>query len=113
MIITVTSIKLRSVWHYFKLTMLAFKIVKQLKSEKGFINMKNTGFGYDHYTLSVWKSTDDLKRFSRSGAHAEAMKHTKNIATEVRTYTYSSDHVPDWKEVKKLLTENSKVLNFK
>jgi hypothetical protein len=113
MIITVTSIKLRSVWYYFKLTLLGFKIVKQLKSEKGFIKMKNTGFGYDHYTLSVWRSTDDLKRFSGSGAHAEAMKHTKLIATEIRTYTYNSDSLPNWKEVKKLLAGNSKVLNFK
>lgn len=113
MIITVTSIKLRSVWYYFKLTMLAFKIVKQLKSEKGFIKMKNTGFGYDHYTLSVWQSTEDLKRFSRSGAHAEAMKHTKHIAREVKTHTYNSDSLPNWKEVKKLLTGNAKILNFK
>ena len=113
MIITVTLIKLRSVWYYFKLTMFAFKIVKQLKSEKGFIEMKNTGFGYDHYTLSVWQTTEDLKRFSRSGAHAEAMKHTKQIATEVKTYTYSSENIPNWKEVKKLLAGNAKVLNFK
>lgn len=113
MVITVTSIKLRNVWYYFKLALLAFRIVKQTKNEKGFIKLKNTGFGYYHYTLSVWESETDLKRFARTGAHSEAMKQSKHLATEIRTYTYSSDVLPDWKQVKALLSEKVKVLNFK
>ena len=92
--------------------MFGFKIQKQAKSEKGFIKMKNTGFGYEHYTLSVWQSEADLKRFARSGEHSAAMKHTRELASEVRTYTYTSDTIPDWKNVKQLLKEKAKVLKF-
>ena len=112
MVITVTSIKLRSVWYFFRLSMFGFKIQKQPKSEKGFIKMKNTGFGYEHYTLSVWQSEADLKRFARSGEHSAAMKHTRELASEVRTYTYTSDTIPEWKNVKQLLKEKAKVLKF-
>jgi heme-degrading monooxygenase HmoA len=113
MIITVTSIRLRSVWYYFKLTMFGYRIVKQLRSESGFIKMKNTGFGYEHYTLSAWQSETDPVRFAKAGAHAEAMRYSKNIATEVKTYTYNSDILPSWKDAKKLLAENAKVIYFK
>ena len=113
MIVTVTSIKLKSVWYYFKLTMFGYKIVKQLKQESGFIKMKNTGFGYDHYTLSAWHSDEDLKRFAKNGAHSVAMKQTKKIASEVRTYTYNTGIMPGWNEAKELLAENGKVINFK
>ena len=92
--------------------MFGFKIQKQAKSEKGFIKMKNTGFGYEHYTLSVWQSEADLKRFARSGEHSAAMIHTRELASEVRTYTFTSDIIPDWKNVKQLLKEKAKVLKF-
>lgn len=112
MIITVTSIKLRSVWYFFRLSMFGYKIQKQAKSENGFIKMKNTGFGYDHFTLSAWQSEADLKRFARSGEHSAALKHTRELATEVKTYTYTSDTLPGWKEAKLLLKDKAKVLRF-
>ena len=92
--------------------MFGFKIQKQAKSEKGFIKMKNTGFGYEHFTLSVWQSEADLKRFARSGEHSAAMKHTRELASEVRTYTYTSDIIQEWKNVKKLIKKKAKVLKF-
>ena len=113
MIITVTSIRLRKWWLYFYLTSLAFKITLQLRKQKGFIKMKNTGFGYLHFTLSVWETEEDLKRFAREGAHLKAMKKSSVLATEIRTYTYQSDQVPNWKEAKNLLLEKGKVLTFK
>ncbi|MBK5284537.1 MAG: DUF3291 domain-containing protein [Bacteroidia bacterium] len=112
MIITVTSIRLRSVWHFFKLSLFGMKIVRQTKQEKGFVRMKNTGFGYMHYTLSVWESEEDMKRFARSGAHAAAMQQSKNIADEIRTYTYTGEQLPSWQEVKRILKEKGKVLTF-
>jgi heme-degrading monooxygenase HmoA len=113
MVITVTSIKLRSPWKFFRLSMFGYKVQKQIKGEKGFIKLKNTGFGKDHYTLSAWQSVEDLKRFSKSGAHAVAMKSSKELSTEIRIYTYTADSIPDWKEAKSLLLEHGKVLNFK
>ncbi len=112
MFVTVTSIKLKSVWLYFKLTYNAMHIVKQCKAETGFIKMKNTGFGYNHFTLSLWKTEEDLKRFAKSGAHLEAMKLSRSIATEIRTYTYKADEMPAWGEAKTLLAEKGKVIKY-
>ena len=74
--------------------------------------MKNTGFGYMHYTLSAWQSEEDLKRFAKSGAHLDAMKKSKEIATELATYTYQGEEMPDWTKAKALLLEKGKLLKF-
>lgn len=113
MYVTVTSLKLRSIWGFFKLSVFGLKISQQAKAEKGFIAMKNTGFGLLHYTLTHWQSEEDLKRFARSGQHLQAMKESSQMATEIRTYTYQSATMPNWAEAKKLLTEKGKLLSFK
>lgn len=92
--------------------MYGYKIQKQAKSENGFIKMKNTGFGYEHFTISVWQNEGDLKRFARSGEHSIATKHSRELATEIRTYTYAADTLPNWKDAKQLLKEKAKVLKF-
>lgn len=112
MFVTITSLKLKSVWGFFKLSLFGLKISNQAKKEKGFIAMKNTGFGYHHYTLTQWQTEDDLKRFSRSGEHLNAMKKSGTLATEIRTYTYAADRMPNWNTAKKLLIENGKSLTF-
>jgi len=111
-IITVTSIRLRSVWYFFRLSLYGYRIQKQAVSENGFIKMKNTGFGYEHFTLSAWQSEADLKRFARSGEHSAAMKRTRELATEVKIYTYTADTLPSWPIAKQLLKEKAKVLKF-
>ncbi|MBE2217104.1 MAG: DUF4188 domain-containing protein [Ignavibacteria bacterium] len=106
--VVVTSIKLKSVWQFFKLTYLAMHIVKQTKKEKGFLGMKNRGFGKLHFTLSVWESTEDMERFVHSGAHLEAMKHTKELASELKFYHYDAAVMPGWDEAKRLLAEKGR-----
>ena len=112
MVVTVTSIRLRRLWDFFRLTYLASKIVKQTRTQKGFVRMRNTGFGYLHYTLSVWESEEDVKDFARSGAHLEAMKASRSLSHEIRTYTFQTDRAPSWKEAKKLLLQNGRALSF-
>lgn len=112
MYITVTSLRLRSVWGFFRLNLNGFKIYMQTKSEKGFIKMKNTGFGYMHYTLSAWESVEDIKRFARQGAHKEAMKLSRSLSTEIRIYTYQADNMPGWNEAKEQLMANGKIYKY-
>jgi len=112
MFVTVTSLKLRSLWGFFKLSLHGLRISNQAKAERGFLAIKNTGFGYVHYTASLWQSEEDLKRFAKSGAHLQAMKISASLAREVRTLTFAATKIPDWKEAKKLLAENGKVLVF-
>ena len=112
MVITITSIRLKSWWHFFQLSFHGLKISRQLKQQKGFIKLKNTGFGYLHFTMSAWESEEDVKRFYREGAHLAAMKQASNIATETRTFTYQAEKLQGWKEAKQLLVEKGKVLKF-
>lgn len=112
MIITITSIRLRSVWHYFRLTWNGLQITRQLQKQAGFIRMKNTGFGYLHFTASAWENQEAMKTFARSGAHLAAMQQTAALATELRSYTFESDSLPTWQEARQLLAEKGKILTF-
>jgi len=112
MIITITSLKLKHWWGFFKLSLWGLRIVRQTKTQKGFVEIKNTGFGYLHFTLSVWESEADVKDFARSGAHLEAMKDSRKLATKIRIYTFQSEKIPDWKDAKRRLFERGKVFSF-
>ncbi|PIQ28028.1 DUF3291 domain-containing protein [bacterium (Candidatus Blackallbacteria) CG17_big_fil_post_rev_8_21_14_2_50_48_46] len=112
MYITVTSLKLKALWFYFELSLHGLKITQQTQKQSGFIKMKNTGFGWMHYTVSAWQSKEALERFSHSGAHLEAIKSGQKLAQEVRIYTYEGDQLPTWKEAKKLLAEKGRVIQY-
>ncbi len=113
MFVTVTSLKLKSFWGFFKLSWFGLKISNQAAKEKGFIKMKNIGFGKLHFTLTQWQSDDDLKRFARSGEHLKAMKESGKLASEIRTYTYQADEFPSWQAAKSKLLDSGKSLEFK
>ena len=110
--ITVTSIRLRSLFGFFRLSNHGRKISNQAKQSKGFLKMKNTGFGYEHFTLSGWENAEDRKAFYLAGAHKEAMKVSAKLSTEIRTYSYEAEALPSWKEAKVLLYEKGSLMKF-
>ncbi len=112
MVVTITSLRLKSLFGFFRLSLNGLKISLQAKGHPGFIKMKNAGFGYLHFTLSVWEDQKYLKQFSRSGAHLEAIKQAGALAREIRIYTFESDVVPDWKEARTLIEKNGKVIPY-
>ena len=109
--VSITSIELKGPLKFFLLSMHARKILMQLKatSYKAF---KKRGIWTTHYTMTLWNSEEEMREFVRSGAHLEAMKASKKIAKEIRSFTYDADQLPDWKEAKRLL-ENGKVTGFR
>jgi len=110
--ITLTSIRLRHWWGYFPLTYNAMKIMFQLKQEKGFIQMKNTGRGYLHFTMSAWETPEDRARFSRQGAHAKAMQLSARLSNEITVHSYQAEQLPHWPKAKKLLQEKGSRIKF-
>lgn len=112
MIVTVTSLRLKSVWLFFKLSWYGLQISRQAKATPGLLKITNTGFGYVHYTCSAWQDEVSMKNFAKTGAHLEAMKKSSALATEIRTYTFQTDEMPGWNQVKTLLAEKGKVLHF-
>ena len=108
--VTITSIELKGPLNFFALSAKALSIMKQLKSTQ-YKDFKKKGIWTTHYTMTLWNSEEELKEFARSGAHLDAMKKSKAIAKEIRTYTYDADKLPSWKEAIRLLDE-AKVLKF-
>jgi heme-degrading monooxygenase HmoA len=112
MIITITSIRLRKLLGYFPLTYTALGVVRQIRKQPGFIRMRNTGFGYLHYTISAWESESAAKVFAHSGAHAAAMRKAAGLATEIRILTYAADALPAWSEAKLRLAAEGRSIAY-
>ncbi|MBL7900645.1 MAG: DUF3291 domain-containing protein [Bacteroidia bacterium] len=108
--VTITSLELKGPFKFFALSAAAFKIMKQMRGT-GHIAFKKRGIWTTHYTMSLWPNEESLKAFAHSGAHLEAMKRSKEIAKEIRTYTYDANELPDWKKAKELLKE-AKAIRF-
>ena len=99
---TITKIELRTPFHFFKLSLHALNILKQLK-KSNYVDFKKTGIWTNHYTMTLWKNENDMNAFSRSGAHLQAMKESKKIAKRIKTVTIDVEKLPDWKKAKELL----------
>lgn len=112
MIISITLIKLRYPWQFFQLSLHGMRIFQQLDASNACIAKKNTGFWKDHYTMTAWKSKEDIDAFYKSGAHAEAMKKSKALATELRFITFDATEIPTWKEAKEKIEKEGKVIRF-
>lgn len=106
MFVTVTYIKLKSPFKLFAFLKHVFNIMSQLK-ESGAKSYRTTGVLTKHYTVSLWKDEKSMKKFARSGAHQKAMKAAKNLAEDIKVYTYKSDKLPDWTKAKRLLNDNT------
>ena len=111
MVIVITSLKLRNLFSFFGLANYARKIVMQLRDEPH-TEFRKTGIGLTHYTMTAWKSHEDMQTFARRGAHRDSMKASARIAKEIRTLVIERDALPDWEEAKALLQTEGKVLNF-
>ncbi len=107
---TITSLELKSPFHFFALSKEAMHIVKQLRSTKC-KEFKKRGIWTKHYTMTLWNSEEELKEFAASGAHKEAMAKSGKIAKEIRTITIDAESLPSWSKAKELLKEG-KVYRF-
>ena len=107
---TITSIELNSPLKFFSLSKKALKIMRQLKATN-YKDFKKQGFWKKHYTMTLWNNEEEMKEFTRSGAHLEVMKTSKEIAKEIRTITIEATSLPNWKEAK-LLLEKGKVIKY-
>ena len=96
MIISITSIKLKSPLKFFILSYNGMQIMKQLKTTNCQAN-KTKGFWKMHYTMTLWENENQVMDFVKSDAHLAAMKISKTIAQEIRTVSYNGDKLPDWK----------------
>jgi hypothetical protein len=112
MVVVVTYIKLRNVWGFFRLSYQGLKITLQARKQKGFVKMSNTGWGKEHYTLSGWEHPEAVKEFVQSGAHLASMRMSARLSTEIRTYMYEAEQLPDWNTAKALVKEKGRAYTY-
>jgi hypothetical protein len=111
MIVVITSLKLKTPFHFFALSLNALRITRHLKNTT-YVAFKSRGFWKMHYTMSLWENMEAMKEFARNGAHLAAMKQSATIAQEIRTLTVELPSLPSWKEAKEMLLKKGKVLRF-
>lgn len=111
MIVVITSLKLKTPFQFFALSLNALRITRQLKSTKC-VAFKSRGFWTLHYTMSLWETQEEMKEFAKSGKHLDAMKKSATIAKEIRTLTIEAPVLPKWKDAKQRLLKEGKILNF-
>ncbi len=108
--VTIKSIKLKGPHKYFALSFKAWRIVQQLKSTN-YEDFKKKGLWTTHYTMTLWKAEDEMRKFASSGPHKEVMKSSQRIAKEIRTLKIDADELPTWSAAVALL-EKGKVIHF-
>ena len=90
---TITYIRLKSPYKFFILSYKALQIIKQLKSTNC-KEYRSKGFWTKHYTMTLWNNEEEMHSFAKSGAHLEAMKNSKKIASEIRTISITAEELP-------------------
>lgn len=99
MYVSVTLLKLTNPLKVGTFVKFALAINQQISQANGVIKFK-TGNKWliNNYTISVWKSKEDMIKFITSGAHKEAMKQSKQIASGLFSYGYETVEMPNYKE---------------
>lgn len=95
MIIVVTGLKLKALWHYPAFAYHAFRSFGQAQRAEGCLSAQTRKVGPVYHTITAWRDGVAMKRYASSGAHGEAERAFSRIATG-RVAIFESDAVPDW-----------------
>jgi hypothetical protein len=107
MYISITGLKPKGFFGFFKFWMLAIPTFSQAKIAEGNLHSEVKKMHGYQCTLTAWKSRELMMQFLRSGAHLKAMKAFSSIATG-KSYGYESEMVPDWENAFTMLLEKGK-----
>ncbi len=106
MLIVATELHVRNFWRFFPFIRHAIKSNKQARQAPGCMHVWVGNGGWRiGYTLTAWQDQDAMLQYRNTGAHKEAMKKTKQLASRIRSMIWEADAVPDWKEAKRKLEE--------
>ena len=105
--ISITGLKPKGIYGFFKFWTLAIPSFGEAKSAKGNLYSAVKKINGFQCTLSAWESRDAMLVFMKNGVHLKAIKSFHSIATG-RTYGYESDSIPSWEEAYELLESKGK-----
>lgn len=79
----------------------------QADTAKGILHSDVKKINDIQHTLTAWESKEHMKAYIHAGAHLQAMKNFRKIATG-KTFGYESDRIPGWDEVHDLWLQHGK-----
>ena len=115
--VSVTRLRTRAFWFLPWFITYIIRILRQVKRSPGFLqgallaDRKKT-----FWTMTVWDSEEEMRRFMTSGAHRGAMPHLLDWCDEASVvhWMHSEEALPSWAEADKRMRETgraSKVRN--
>jgi len=102
--VSVTELRLKNVFRFFAFSRYVRAIRAQLKTAKGLVRYRLAAKSpLVFHTVTAWESEQAMYEFMRSGAHLEAMKNVRSIASHTRYTRRRSETFPSVKEAREWL----------
>jgi len=95
--VSITGLRLKSIWGTPRFLLHAFRSMRQAKRAPGLLFAQARSVKGVQHTLTVWRSRDDMRAFLKSGAHLAAMQNFREIATG-GACGYEAEKAPSWDE---------------
>jgi hypothetical protein len=99
--VSITGLKPINIWSTFKFWRYAIPSKIQADTAPGILFSDVKRINKIQHTLTAWESKEHMISYIHSGAHLEALKMFKKIATG-KTFGFESDKIPSWDEVHEL-----------
>lgn len=109
MYVSITRLKLKSIWSLPKFAKQSNLIAQQAKASPGNLKVKlsNRWFRY-FYTITHWNSKQAMQQFMINGDHKVAMTQWSRYASEVKAFGYEVDYPPKWKEARLMVANKGR-----
>lgn len=105
MFISLTYIKVKSIWKVPLFMKHVSQINRQIARAEGVLETRLKGGLSKNYTITAWKNKEAMLNFRNNDAHLEAMKATRHISDEYTSCHYEADILPRWEETVRILHE--------
>ena len=105
--VSITGLRPKNFWSIFLFWRYAIPSKIQADSAPGILFSEVKKINKIQHTLTAWESKDQMLAYIHSGAHLQALKAFRKVATG-KTFGYESDRIPAWHEVHELWLKNGK-----
>ena len=105
--VSITGLRLNRPWHAAAFFWHAIRSFRQARRAAGNLRAETGTINGVHHTLTVWESEAAMRDFIRSGAHRQAMRAFRTIASG-KTFGFEATEIPDWNAVHRLWAERGR-----
>lgn len=114
--VSVTRIKLKSVFHFIPFLFSNEKVLRRLFTINGFKKGKELiDRNWVFWTITIWDNENSMLEFRRSDEHISAIKKTSRWCNEGSyiSWIQESTEFPHWKEVSERLITKGKLMKLR